>query len=400
MIYSLAKDFFDRNLFERLIIYIFLAGFLTKFIFELALGSPLGDFARNMQWFFYALLALDYLICLPKIIRIKITVNPISIFALILLMMVLHGLVVGILNHNKPFVILNDTIPILMIALNILRMQSLTEIKRKIDFKRILNVSTILIFAACIISLMANKAYFISAPVYLPLFFTALYLYRPFPKLVALGFLIVIALTINDTNRTNIFFIFVMCSVFLAIKTVRTPVQGLIIVALGIASLFTVWQFIPKDSKTYARITKIQNIDFNERKGSIGERAAEQDAVNAELANKGPYQEMLGLGFGGVYSVSRTHTYLQDYGHAHFAWVWFKLRFGNVGYFYFAIFLGAIIYNGTRSLQQRDLVGIMVFMMCFIALLYCMTYVNAIFLSSGAQFLYRHKEFLDKEEEA
>lgn len=57
-------------------------------------------------------------------------------------------------------------------------------------------------------------------------------------------------------------------------------------------------------------------------------------AVQEKLDTLGTEAQWLGLGFGGVYEVQFTHVMLKDYGHAHYSWVWFNLRFGRIGYLY------------------------------------------------------------------
>ena len=127
-------EFFNTNLFERIIIYLFISILLSKLVFELILGQWHFAQSQNQQWIFFSLLAFDYLISFKKVINIRVTANPVSALALLFLIMVTQGLFVGIIHHNAPFKIFNDTVPLLIIALNILRMQSHYELKKPINF--------------------------------------------------------------------------------------------------------------------------------------------------------------------------------------------------------------------------------------------------------------------------
>ena len=97
-------------------------------------------------------------------------------------------------------------------------------------------------------------------------------------------------------------------------------------------------------------------------------------------------------------SQERTHTY----GHAHYSWAWFKLRFGQMGYLYLLIFVSVLAYNGFVWGLRFDPVGFFMLCLCLVSLLYCFTYVNAAFLMMGIQFAYHRADRLfgsEKEED-
>ena len=115
------------------------------------------------------------------------------------------------------------------------------------------------------------------------------------------------------------------------------------------------------------------------------------DAVQAKLDFLGPSGQWFGLGFGGTYEVQFTQKYMKDYGHAHFSWVWFNLRFGYIGYLYLAIMISMLIFNAFIQFRNQTSNGIFVGLLCLNSLIYCITYVNAIFLISGIQFYHDNK---------
>lgn len=391
--------FFDKNLFERIIIYLFLAEFIVKIVFELALGQWYFEQSQHKQLIFYAFLGMDYILSYKKIMNMRVSVNAMSLFSVFLLILIGHGLVVGMLSHNRPFEIINDTIPLLMIALNILRFQSYEEMKNPIDFKFLLQFCTVIATLFCLIGFFAVKigrpsvANVPVGPVFYPLFFAGLIMVRPFPKYLLPLFAVTFVLSLPEINRTSIAFIGLVLGGYSALEIIKNPSKGLLLIG-ALAFLVSVsWMMLPEDSKTYNRIVGLADIDFSKRKGSVGERGAEFDAIKLMLAKKGPTSELVGSGFGGLYEVKFTHTYHRDYGHAHYAWAWFNLRYGAMGYFYLIIFAGFIAFNAFKGFYVGHALGLFTAFICVFGLLYCMTYVNAVFLSSGLHFLHlRSKE--------
>lgn len=399
---AFMKRFFERNLFERIIIYIFLAALIVKVVFEFALGEWSYVQSQNKQWIFYGLLALDYLISVRKVVGIRVTLNMMSFYALILLIMIAQGLFVGIMNQNQPFVILNDTIPLLMIALNILRFQSLKEYK-PIDFEFLLKACTLLSIGTCSFGLAADLSGKPSLPsvgngtIFWPLILSAVFLLRPFPKWIGLSAFIMLALTVAELNRTTIAFLGGTISIYAVICLVKRPAMGLTFTMILSVLLAIVSVSIPEDSGTYRRIVGLYDLDIDSRTGSIGERQAEMDAVQLKLDSIGPSAQWLGLGFGGLYEVHHTHQYLTDHGHAHYSWVWYNLRFGLIGYIYLVIMVAMLFYNAYISLKKLTPEGVFIGLLCINSLIFCVTYVNSIFLISGITFFHDpHKRHHDQ----
>ena len=383
-------SFFERNLFERIIIYLFITGFITKLVFEAILGQYYFEQSQNEQWIFFGLLGLDYLISFKKVINIRVTVNPMSIFAFLLFIMIGHGTFVGIMNHNAPFVILNDIVPPLMIALNILRMQSLTEIKKPIDYQFIFRSVVILAALTCGVGLIAEKTSLANNVIYYPLILSALIMLRPFPKWAFVVILASIALTFDDINRTTLVLLTIVICSYIAWMAVHNPVRAVLSGLLTIIIVTSIWFSLPTDSQTYKRLSRLTEISLSERTGSVGERQAEQEAVNIKLKKGGQTMQWLGAGFGGLYEVQFTHKYVTDYGHAHYSWVWFNLRFGHSDYIYLIILVSALFFCLGRNLKQKNEVSFFTALLCVAGLVYMITYVNSLFLLSGLHFLYTH----------
>ena len=386
-----VKAFYERNLFERIVIYLFASSLFVKVVFVLIMGQWSFLQSQNFQWVFFGLITFDYLISIKKFINFKVKINFLSLWAVLILIMILQGLFVGIVSRNAIFELFNDTVPLLIIAFNILRFQSVTEYK-PIDFEFLLRICTVLALCTTFVGLAAQLIGRFAEPsiggasVYLPLFIASLFTIKPYPKWVLVSVIVMIGLSISDFNRTSIVFLGGMVGLYLLITLIKKPVKGLIIGIL-ILSLCTVgWMSLSENSKTYVRIVGLTKIDFSERKGSVGERQAEMDAVQNKIDRTGLAAQWLGLGFGGVYEVQFTHTVMENYGHAHYSWVWFNLRFGRLGFIYLAVMLLVLSANAYIGYKSNTKQGFFITCLCIQSLLYCITYVNAVFLMSGLQF--------------
>jgi hypothetical protein len=227
--------------------------------------------------------------------------------------------------------------------------------------------------------------------VYFPLLLTAIFTLSPFPKPIALMAFVSVSLAITELNRTTMIFIGGVLACFAVYRLIKSPTKGLMMLILITILMALAVSFVPEDSSTYRRIVGLVELDLDRRTGSVGERAAEWDAIQAKLESKGDTVRWLGLGFGGTYEVQFTHEFLTGYGHAHFIWAWFNLRFGYIGYLYMTLFIMALLYNAFRGLISRTDVGLLVGLTCIMGLIFCLTHVNSVFLLSGIHFFYCNK---------
>ena len=396
---KLIQDFFNRNIFERIICYLFIAEVVVQIVFVFLLGGWDYVQPRNKQWVFFGLLALDYVVCYKRVLNLKIILNPISAFALFLLVIITHGIFVGIMNSNAPFIILNDTVPILMLSLNALRMQSFSEVSKPIDMRFLLTFTVISSIIIMVFGLLENNPSLGNQILVFPLLVVCLFYLKPTPILSIIALFILMALVFGELNRTSIAFLLLTSGCFITFKTIEKPLLGAGLAFLLIATIAIAAITLPEDSPTYRRIAGLTQIDLSQRTGSIGERQAEQDAVNIQLEKASLTQQFFGLGFGTTYSIKLTHEFKEDYNHAHFSWVWFKMRYGYVGYFYLFIFMSVLTYNGIYNLKQRDAASKYVGLLCIICFLYCFTYVNAVWLLSGLSFLHLPQSYKQKQQE-
>lgn len=389
---ALIRNFYRKNLFERLIVYLLLSALICKFVFELILGQSSFLQSQNRQWLFYGFLALDYLVSYKKVVGLRIGLNANSAYGVVLFIMMAHGLFVGLVLGNQPFIIFNDLVPVLMIALNIWRMQSASENATPVDFNFLIHACIYMAFGVTICGFVAvalgrpSEMAFPAAQLFLPLVMAMLFMTRPIPRHLLVLIAISAFLALPELNRSNMIFAFVAVGGYTFIKFIKNPVIGVVIGMIGIIVLSSAVLMLPEDSKTYRRIISLTQLDLSKRTGSVGERQAENDAIDIQLASGGETIQWLGLGFGGQYEVQFSHEYIKNYGHAHYSWAWFKLRYGQTGYFYLMILVSLLLYNMVSGLKTRTELGVFTGLICLCALIYCVTYVNAVFLLSGLQF--------------
>jgi hypothetical protein len=387
------RAFYSKSLFERLIIYVILSEVLAKVYVELLLRDLLFYHPQTKQWIFYAFLGADYLINLPKLIRLRVSFNPMSAFALTLLFMIAHGAIIGIINNNPWFPLINDIIPLFMIALNILRMQSAGE-RTYVDFPSLFRITTILTLCSSLLSFTLLKAHVISVAtlipnaIYLAMFFAALYTHPKLPRWQLIAFLVIMGIGGAEVNRTTMMFLALSVCGYVAIMTIRQPLKGAILFASVAIGGFLVWHMLPEDSGAYKRIVALEKLDLNSREGSVGERAQEWDSISRHLSHLGSTDELMGFGMGGTYTMKFTHEVEKGYGHAHYSWAWFKMRFGQIGFIYLGILIATLFCNLLMGLKRWNPTSMFIAFISLSCILYLGTYVNAIWLLSGLQFLW------------
>lgn len=399
-------DFFSRNMFERLVCYIFITELAVRVVFELIQGQWFYIQSQNRQYIFYALIMMDYLITFPRILTIGVRMNYVVMFLLLFLVMIMQGVFVGIINHNPPFEIFNDTVPLLVLVLNALRMQSVSEQSRPIDFHALLVFCTYVGLAICFAGALALLLGYQSGSsvgtetggIYYPMIFAALLTYKKIsPKLLVM-FLIIVACSSLNMNRTTMAFLGMMSACYAGYMLLKRPAQGMLAIALMLALMAVAWSLLPEESGTYQRIMALGDLDFKASSGSLGERANEVRSIQRKLRDEGMTAELFGGGHGALYEVQFSHEYIRDYGHAHYAWALFNLRYGMTGYIYLTLLALMLLYHAWRNLDMRNPAALMITFMCVQSLLYMATYVNFIFLLAGAQFLYLAKPKKQREE--
>ncbi len=388
------KRFYEKNLFERIVVYSLLSFLLSKIYAEFVLGELLFYHPQVTQWIFFSALTLDYVVCLPKITRMRVTFNMMSMYSLIIMTMILHGLAVGIYNDNPLFTIFNDVVPLLMISLNILRMQSEAENHVPINFKFIFYTSLLVQAISTLSSIVVAYGGLLEMTLFTPdtmtivTFCAALYTWKKIPLWCWIVFMIELGFGVTQLNRTTMLFLGIVFLGYVMLQILRAPIKGVIVLGSVIVVVTLAFNSLPKDSMTYVRINDLANLDLGKRTGAVGERQQEWDSINTDLRKRGQTDEWLGFGMGGTYTMKFTYEIREGYGHAHYSWAWFKMRFGELGYLYLAILAGMMMVNTFRGIIIGTPVSTTVAFICLFGLVYLVTYVNSVWLLSGLHFLH------------
>lgn len=388
-------EFFRRPFLERLVLYLFLSYFCTKVVFELVMGQWHFHTSKQQQYFFFSFIAIDYVVTWKQVYAVRFRATYITLFAVFFLFIALYGVAIGVLVHNRPFEIFNDTVPILIMSLNLLRLQSERAAWNESGLYRLARETSVLSMAMC---LFGAAAVLIGRPstyalngipmaIYAALILSFFLSNRPLPAWIVTSFVVVFLFTLQDLNRTNMLFIATAVAVLLARTFLRTPPKALLAIVLLASIGGGVLFALPSDSKTYNRLHAIVSADESSPKTSVGERETEYASIKQRLANQGLTIDTLGMGHGALYEMRAANSYKKDYGHAHFSWALFKLRYGNLGYG-LCVLLGAILLvNAALHVTQHEPLQSFAFLLSMVSFIYLFTFVNFIFLLSGLAFL-------------
>lgn len=390
--------FYRRTFLERLVLYLFLSYLIVAVVFQLILGYWHFHTSREQQFVFFSLVALDYILTWRAVYAIRIDPSPTSLFAILLLFIALYGLAVGAVNGNRWPEIANDTIPIVILVLNVFRLQSEAQRVTDAALHRLLRNITLLALLICGTGLVAvllgrPATYALSAipiAVLATLVFSCLMTRQRIAPWITVSFAIVLLFSASDLNRTNLLFFLVAGALIMAVRFLRDPPSSVLPLIAIIMALTGAWSLLPEDSKTRARLEHVTSLEAPTRKTAVGERSVEFRSIVKLLERSGQSVDTLGLGHGALYEMRGANRYKKDYGHAHFSWALFKLRYGDVGYLLTFMLGGLLLINVAMHAFSRRLLDNFIMLLSLVSFIYMFTYVNFIFLLSGLS-LYAHR---------
>jgi hypothetical protein len=382
-------------LFERLIYYILIPDLVARLFFEFVLGIYFYTLTQPKQWMFYGLVAIEYIFQSRALVQGKFRIDPGLIVSGLMLIMIVHGTLVGFAWQNSPLRIFIDSIPALVVALNVLLLNHGSAFAG-FSFDRLNRINTayaIVMVAASVVCVAIGR-----------------------PSVVGLGgtaastLSLTILLVYFAMKRTFSLRDLVIAGVILVPIAPNLSRTGLVIAAISLTGLFftkiiidgrrlyffLVTAFLlsalapvilPPDSPVMRRIQATMDYDPEQTQGSIGERQAEWLAINDKLERMGTAAEWFGAGHGAAYEVQFTLKVVSDYSHAHYSWALFKLRYGYIGYVYLFIFMCMILYSFGRNYRSHlsaDRISMILSMWSFV---YLVTYVMGNFFIAGLQFV-------------
>ncbi|MEM7600293.1 MAG: hypothetical protein AAF357_02635, partial [Verrucomicrobiota bacterium] len=302
--------------FERLLIYLMLGDFIIRIVFEFALGMQPRSLTQHRQFFFYGLVAFDYLGMLLCWVamgnrRVELRVNWLNPLAVVLGLMILQGILVGLYMENSFRRILIDTTSVAVLLINLLLFAN-PRTFQKVNFQRLERFAYIYSFLMISMGFFMQFVHGASNAVSLgntPAAATAFALMlsgilisdnRKGEALRLSLFVVILCLILPFSNRTTVAAVCVIFLLYL-VRRAHRPVQVIATVSiLGLGLLVTIVS-LPEDSKIARGVQGIINYDNTERTGSIGERHAEADAITAKIKSQGSFAVAVGLGHGAAY---------------------------------------------------------------------------------------------------
>lgn len=381
-------------LFERLIYYILIPDLFARIVLEAVLGEWYFGITQAKQWIFYALIALEYVVQSRALVRDSFRKDENLIVSGLMLVMLFHGVFVGLAWQNSPSRLITDSIAPFMLAINVLLLD-----RRKafagFDYQRLVRVNkayglimvvvgiaAVSIGRPSIVSLGGAAATAVSFTVLLVSFMVK----RTFSfadLAIAGAILVPIAPNLNRTTLA----VAVVCLIGIFMSKIIIDGKRLYFTLVIIFALSAVVPLVlPPDSPLMRRIEGTMEYDPDQSQGSIGERQAEFLAINDKLRRMGTAAEWFGAGHGAVYDVQLTLREVTDTGHAHFSWALFKLRYGYVGYFYLLILAGMTVRSIVRNYRSVYTADRIISVLAMFSVAFLLTYVFGFFFLAGTQF--------------
>jgi hypothetical protein len=381
-------------LFERLIYYILIPDLFARIVLEAALGQWHFGITQAKQWIFYALIALEYIVQSRALVQDSFRKDENLVVSGLMLVMLIHGVFVGLAWQNSPSRIITDSIAPFVLATNILLLDRRAAFAG-FDFQRLVRINlayglimvtvgiaAVSIGRPSIVSLGGAAATAVSFTLILVWFMVK----RTFSFAdLAIAGAILIPVAPNLNRTTLVVVVICLISIFMSKIIVDGKRLYFTLVIVFVLSA-VVPSVLPPDSPLMRRIEGTMEYDPEQTQGSIGERQAEALAINDKLQRMGTAAEWFGAGHGALYAVQLTLREVPDTGHAHFSWALFKLRYGYVGYFYLLILSGMTFRSIVRNYRSAHAADRVISVLAMFSVAFLLTYVFGFFFLAGTQF--------------
>jgi hypothetical protein len=383
-------------LFERLIYYVLIPDLFSRIVLEAILGQWYFGLTQTKQWIFYSLIALEYVIQSRALVRDCFRKDENLVVSGLMLVMLLHGVFVGLSWQNSTSRIIIDSAAPFVLGINTLLLDRRSAFVG-FDFQRLVRVnlaySVIMIVVGIgavsvgrpsIVSLGGAPASSVSFAILL----ASLMVKRTF-SFTDLAITGLIAIPVMPSiNRTTLV-VLVVCLIGIFISKIIVDGRRLyftLVIMIVLSAL--VPMALPSDSPLMRRIEGTMEYDPEQTHGAIGERQAEFLAINDKLQRMGTAAEWFGAGHGALYYVDLAVRTVpaEGIGHAHFGWALFKLRYGYVGYFYLLILGGMTLRSIVRNYRSPYAADRLISVLAMFSLMYIFTYVIGLFFTAGTQF--------------
>jgi hypothetical protein len=118
--HNIASRLLQVPFVERLIYYLLLPDLCARIVFEAWLRDRSTDLTEQKLWIFYIIIAVEYVYQIRRILYRRFYVDKNMYAACFILILSIHGLLIGVGWHNKPLKVATDTIPLFVVAVNII----------------------------------------------------------------------------------------------------------------------------------------------------------------------------------------------------------------------------------------------------------------------------------------
>jgi hypothetical protein len=386
---------------ERLIYYLLLPDLCARIVFEAWLGYRSIDLLEQKLWIFYLIIAAEYLFQIKLILYSSFYIDKVMYTSGFILILAIHGLLIGAGWHNKPLKIATDTIPMFVVAVNIILSCEFAAYKN-FNFARVeginityaiimLTVGSIAVHAGR--STLASLGGSISSTMSIAIIAVSIWRRKSFNMTFVLFNLAVIVFIAHNFNRTTLAILSIL-SIILFFSTVVVSPLRLYILFLLIGGVVVSTPLIaPPGSPLARRIGDLNSSAIEQQEqegtGAIGERQDEWTAIQKKISQSGRFAEIFGLGHGAVYQITFTNGVAPpNYSNAHFGWALFYLRYGYIGYIYLLIFALLMASNLYRNIHSTDNFNRLALILCISGIIYIFTYMAFNIILSGIQFMH------------
>lgn len=398
---NFIKRFLQIPFVERLIYYTLLPELCARIVFEMWLGYRPDKLIEQKLWIFYIIIAIEYVFQIRRILYRGFYVDKSLYVAGFIIILAIHGLLVGVGWQNKPAKIATDTIPLFVAGVNII-LACQSEAYKDFNFARVegINITfSIVMIVVGIISVHIGHSKIVSlggalsTAVSVAIIVTSIWRRGRFSIIFVVTNLVILMVIAPSFNRTTVALLVVLCTMLFYSTIIVYPVRlYFLLLLIGGAAVLTPL-VVPPGSPLARRIEGLNSSNIEQQNqegtGSIGERIAEWSAIKKKISKNGRFAEIFGLGHGAVYDVGFTQGQASpNYSNAHFGWALFYLRYGYFGFIYllmFAILMAANIYRNVRSKNNFDR---MVLILCLAGIIYIFTYMAFNIILSGLQFMH------------
>ncbi len=383
---------------ERLVYYFFIPELVAKVIYEIILRVPALSITQPKQYMFYAFVALEYLLLILNYKDFKPAFRKVNIVWILLVIMLAHGVIVGLWWKNPISRMGVDTVNVFVVLANILilsdpRKVADTAFDRIFYLNRLYGVVMILL---SIVAVAVNPTSGIklgsaaASALAMTLVYVEIYTMRVLtPRTLVRVFfgVLLIAATAQDWNRTTLVFNGVAILALLARRAGAMPFRTMYLAMAAVLTVGVAFMVLPEDSALSRRISGLNEVDLSDRTGSIGEREAEADAVHEKISSLGEVGQIFGAGHGASYDVKYTWEWKIDYSNAHYGWILFYLRYGMLGYLYISVWILVLVLSAATKWRSPTSAGILVFLLCIWNIGYLGTYGYFSFFIAGLPFM-------------